>query len=103
MRSLVLVGFLALGTAFGATVPATAAPAPTAIGGLSNGHSGIELAQYKRNRHYKGNRKFRRGHARHHHRHYRRDRYRGWHRYHSRPRHWHSRGCVALGPVWMCP
>lgn len=30
------------------------------------------------------------------------DRYRGWHRYHSRPHNWRSRGCVAIGPIWFC-
>jgi len=29
--------------------------------------------------------------------------YQGWHRYHSRPRGWRDRGCVAIGPIWFCP
>lgn len=28
---------------------------------------------------------------------------RGWHRYHSRPRDWRTRGCIIVGPVWFCP
>jgi hypothetical protein len=31
------------------------------------------------------------------------DRYRGWHRYGSRPGDWRGRGCVAVGPMWYCP
>jgi Ni/Co efflux regulator RcnB len=31
------------------------------------------------------------------------EKYSGWHRYSSRPRRWHDRGCVAVGPIWFCP
>ena len=104
MKRLVLVGFLALGTAFGAAASANAAPASTALGGLSNDHSGIQLADYKRgNRHYRGRRDYRRGHWRGDRGWRGGDRYRGWHRYHSRPYNWRSRGCVVVGPVWVCP
>lgn len=30
-------------------------------------------------------------------------RYKGWHRYNDRPRGWRDRGCVAAGPIWLCP
>jgi hypothetical protein len=26
-----------------------------------------------------------------------------WHRYHRRPRDWHTRGCIVVGPIWFCP
>jgi hypothetical protein len=26
-----------------------------------------------------------------------------WRRYHSRPRDWHRRGCIIVGPLWFCP
>lgn len=26
-----------------------------------------------------------------------------WHRYHARPRDWRRRGCIIVGPVWLCP
>ena len=28
---------------------------------------------------------------------------RGWHRYGRRPGDWNRRGCVMVGPVWICP
>lgn len=27
----------------------------------------------------------------------------GWHRYHSRPYDWRTRGCIVVGPIWFCP
>jgi hypothetical protein len=100
MKRLALICCLALGTAIGGTA-ASAAPATTAVGGLKT-QSGIELAQYKRRGNYNrhrgyGNRGYRRG------RYYGGNRYRGWHRYNSRPYGWRSRGCVIVGPVWVCP
>jgi hypothetical protein len=100
MKRLVLIGLLALGTAFG-TSAASAAPATTAVGGISTPQSGIELAQYRGHARYR-HRNYRRNHYRGH-RHYRHNRYRGWHRYHSRPWNWRTRGCILLGPVWVCP
>ncbi|MBS0232006.1 MAG: hypothetical protein JSR99_00800 [Proteobacteria bacterium] len=101
MKRLIVVGFLALTTTLGAAASAQAAPASTALSGLSTSHSGVQLADYKRGRHYR-HRNYRRGHWQHH-RGYRHNRYRGWHRYHSRPWNWRTRGCVALGPAWVCP
>jgi hypothetical protein len=102
MKRLLLVAFLAMGTALGGTA-ASAAPASSGVASLGKSQSGIELVKDRRHGHWRGNR-----HARHHqgyrhNRHWRRDRYRGWHRYHHRPRHWQSRGCVIVGPVWVCP
>ncbi len=101
MKRLLMISCLALGTALGASA-ASATPATTSVGGLSNTHSGIQLVKDKHNRHYKHNRYSRR-HWRHHRRYRHHDRYRGWHRYHHRPRNWRGRGCVILGPVWVCP
>jgi hypothetical protein len=28
---------------------------------------------------------------------------RHWHRYHTRPGNWRTRGCIIVGPVWWCP
>lgn len=28
---------------------------------------------------------------------------RGWHRHHSRPAYWQTRGCIMVGPLWFCP
>ncbi|MFA5955969.1 hypothetical protein [Hyphomicrobium sp.] len=103
MKRLLIISALALGTVFGAAGAASAAPASTAVGGLSNGHSGIELADYKRNRHMRHGRDYRRGNWRHNRGYRGGDRYRGWHRYHSRPHGWRARGCVVVGPVWVCP
>lgn len=101
MKRLVLISLLALGTALGSSA-ASAAPATTSLGGLSKSPSGIELVKYQRHGHY------RRGHFRGHHyrgsrRHWRHNAYRGWHRYHSRPWNWRTRGCVVVGPIWFCP
>ena len=106
MKRLALISVLALGTAFGASA-ASAAPATSSVAGLSTTHSGVELVRdnrrgwkgHHRNRNWRGHGRRNYGHRgwRHH------DRYRGWHRYHSRPWNWHSRGCVVLGPVWVCP
>jgi hypothetical protein len=102
MKRLVLIGFLALGTAFGSSA-ASATPAATGVAGLSKTQSGIELAQYHRRGHYNRGH-YRRDHYRGHRRHYRgHDRYRGWHRYHSRPYNWRARGCAVVGPIWFCP
>jgi hypothetical protein len=99
MKRLALICCLALGTALGGTV-APASPATTAVGGLKS-QSGIELAQYKRHGNYNRHRGYRnRGYGN---RGYRGDRYRGWHRYSHRPSGWRSRGCVIVGPVWVCP
>lgn len=100
MKRLVLISFLALGTAIGSSA-ASATPATTAVGGISTAQSGIELAQYRRHGDYRRH-NYRRDHYRGH-RHYRHNRYRGWHRYHSRPWNWRTRGCILLGPVWVCP
>jgi hypothetical protein len=98
MKRLVLISLLALGTAIGSSA-ASAAPASTALSGLNQTHSGIELAKYHRH-----GRHFYRPHYRHHRHYYRgHNRYRGWHRYHHRPRHWRSLGCVVVGPIWYCP
>ncbi len=101
MKRLALIGFLALGTAFGAAATAAnASPAPTSLAGLRYAHSGIILADYDRD-----DRRWHRDYRRHWHgnRGWRGDRYRGWHRYHSRPYNWRARGCVVVGPVWVCP
>jgi hypothetical protein len=101
MKRLVMISCLALGTVFGASA-ASAAAATSSVGGLSTPHSGIVLVKDHR----------RGPNARHNWRHNRNwrhrgwrggDRYRGWHRYHSRPWNWRTRGCVVLGPVWVCP
>ncbi|MBA2125218.1 hypothetical protein DLM45_03135 [Hyphomicrobium methylovorum] len=101
MKRLIMVGLMALGAAVGSTA-ASAAPATSNVAGLSQSTSGIELAQYRGHGDYRRHRHFRERSYRH--RHYRgNDRYRGWHRHHHRPHGWRSRGCVAVGPVWMCP
>lgn len=100
MKRIALVCLMAIGTAIGGTA-VSAAPASTGVGGIGKAQSGVELVRdrrgnWKRNRHYRHN-NWR------HNRHWRRDRYRGWHRYHSRPWNYRARGCVVIGPVWMCP
>jgi len=46
-------------------------------------------------------------HDRHHSRYHAGGHYRsaphGWHRYHSRPGDWRTRGCILVGPLWFCP
>lgn len=76
-------------------------PATAAINaeGQSLGQSlVIDVQNRKRHRHQSQRHRHR---DRHVHRH--RDRYHGWHRYSSRPWNWQTRGCVAVGPVWVCP
>lgn len=99
MKRLVLIGFMALGTAIGSSA-ASAAPAATSVVGLSQSQNGIQLVRDRRgDRHY--NRRHYRGRYGHHRGGY--DRYRGWHRYHHRPRGWRTLGCVLVGPIWYCP
>lgn len=26
-----------------------------------------------------------------------------WHRHHTRPGNWRTRGCIMVGPIWWCP
>jgi hypothetical protein len=104
MKRLVMISLLAVGTAFGAAGSASAAPTSTALSGLSSNHGGVVLAKDdRRGRHWRGG-DHRRGNW-HGDRRWRGggDRYRGWHRYHSRPYGWRARGCVVVGPVWVCP
>jgi hypothetical protein len=102
MKHLVLASFVGFSTLFGFAAIASAAPASTALSGLSSNHSGIvqHVADRRDRRHW---RQRDHGGKWRSHRGYRQDRYRGWHRYHSRPSNWRTRGCVALGPVWVCP
>lgn len=60
----------------------------------------VQKGERSRNRHrHRSHRhRDRRHHAQRHH-----NRYHGWHRYSARPWNWQRRGCVALGPVWVCP
>lgn len=102
MKRLALICVLAFGTAIGGATASSAAPATTGVAGIGSTDSGIQLVRDKR--HYRGHRYYRHHHRGYRHgRHWRRDRYRGWHRYHRRPWNWRSRGCVILGPVWVCP
>lgn len=102
MKRLALVSFLALGTALGGTA-ASAATANTGVVSLGKAQSGLELVKYKR--HGRAHRHHRswRHHRNWRHHGYRHNRYRGWHRYHHRPWNWRTRGCVIVGPVWLCP
>ncbi len=81
--------------------PASAAPLSPAIKHATAQDGGVVQVQYtykgKRNTYKKGYRKgYRTG------RHYRHAPP-GWRRYSSRPYGWHTRGCIAIGPVWYCP
>jgi Ni/Co efflux regulator RcnB len=92
-----------------ATVAAgTAAPLATAGATVDNGAQSlvvdaqavVVVRDRDRDRHrHRAHRD--RHHKRHIHVH--RDRYHGWHRYSARPWNWQTRGCVAAGPVWVCP
>ncbi|CCB64556.1 conserved exported protein of unknown function [Hyphomicrobium sp. MC1] len=100
MKRLALICLMAIGTAIGGTA-VSAAPASTSLAGIGKAQSGVELVRHKRG-HWKRNRHYRHNNW-HHRSHWRHNRYRGWHRYHRRPWNWRSRGCVIIGPVWMCP
>jgi hypothetical protein len=103
MKRLVLISFLALGTAFGSSA-ASATPATSGVAGLSKTESVLQLAQYRGRGHDSRRHHSRRHHYRGHRHHYRgHNRYRGWHRYHHRPYNWRSRGCAVVGPIWFCP
>jgi len=99
MKRLVIAGFLALGTAMGSSA-ASAAPAATSIVGLSQTSHGIQLVRDGRGNNHYNRRHYRRNYGHHRHGY---DRYRGWHRYHHRPRGWRTLGCVLVGPIWYCP
>jgi hypothetical protein len=110
MKRLALVALLSLGTAIGAS---SASAAPTVAGnlnGIGKADSGVQLIKKRGNRGFRnrgfrnrgfkarryGNRGWRSG------RRYGR-RYSGWRRYSYRPYNYRSRGCIVLGPVWLCP
>jgi hypothetical protein len=110
MRAIFLAPALLLSTL--ALTPASAAPvAPlhdTAIA------APVTLAQYSHHgssRHHSTTRHRSNTRYRSYHRsrphfypgHHYRSAPRGWHRYHSRPYNWRTRGCVVVGPVWFCP
>jgi hypothetical protein len=101
MRRLVLLSLLALGTAIGGSA-VSAAPATTGFGVVGQHQSDIQLVRDGRTGHYRRP-NYRRDRYRGHNRNWRHNRYRGWHRYRHRPWNWRSRGCVIVGPVWVCP
>lgn len=79
----------------------TAAPINGAAVTIGDGvHSSVVDVQSKRDRsrHRSNRHRDRHHHAQRHH-----NRYHGWHRYSSRPYNWQRRGCVLVGPVWLCP
>jgi len=101
MKSLALTVVLALATALGASA-ASAASTSNNVGAIGKARSGPILVRdddhhdgWKHRRHWR--------HDRGRHEGWDNDRYRGWHRYHARPWNWRARGCVVLGPVWVCP
>jgi len=84
---------------------ASAAPLAPVKGLASSVESVVVDAQYHKKRYHK-----KRYHKpRYSHQKYRpgyryKSRPHGWrHRYHSRPYNWASRGCIVVGPLWMCP
>ena len=101
MKRLVLITLMALGTAIGGSAAVSAAPTTTSVAGVGEAQSGIVLARDRRDGGYRRHGNWRRNGYRGDYR--GGDRYRGWHRYHSRPSGWRSRGCVIVGPVWVCP
>ena len=91
----------ATASAASATPAAKAAQAGEAV--RSHSSTVVEHVDYKDRRRMLHKRDRHMGHR---HRHWNGDsdnRYRGWHRYHSRPLGWRNRGCVAVGPIWFCP
>lgn len=81
----------------------TAAPLATAGATIDNNGAQslvIDVQDRHRDRHRHRSHRHR---DRHHHAHRHHHRYHGWHRYSYRPWNWQRRGCVVLGPVWVCP
>lgn len=86
MKAMLFAAAIALaGCGTASALPLTANP-----GAHATGQQGLLHAV----KDHRGPRHVHRGH---------RDRYRGWHRYHSRPHDWRVRRCVMVGPLWMCP
>jgi Ni/Co efflux regulator RcnB len=89
------VSFAAVGIATAATVGPIASPKASSV------TSDLVEVKQKGKGKYRGHKY--RGHKFHRH-HYRGgSKYRGWKRYHYRPYGWYGRGCVLIGPVWLCP
>jgi Ni/Co efflux regulator RcnB len=83
----------------------TAAPLATAGVTIDNASQSLVIDVRDRDRDRDRDRHRHRSnrHHRHNHHVHSHDRYRGWHRYSARPWNWQTRGCVAVGPVWVCP
>jgi Ni/Co efflux regulator RcnB len=82
----------------------TAAPLSAATAAITTGEQSLVIDVRDGDRH-RDRHRHRAHRDRHNHRHIHvhRDRYHGWHRYSARPWNWQTRGCVAVGPVWVCP
>jgi hypothetical protein len=96
-KAIVAASAITLATAAAGTAAPISATAVT----LDNGAQSlvIDVRDRDRDRHRHHSRR----HDRRHHYGHAHDRYRGWHRYSARPWNWQTRGCVAIGPVWVCP
>jgi Ni/Co efflux regulator RcnB len=81
----------------------TAAPLATAGVTIDNASQSLVIDVRDRDRDRDRHRHRSNRHHRHNHHVHSHDRYRGWHRYSARPWNWQTRGCVAVGPVWVCP
>ncbi len=107
-------------TAFLATAAAGSAHAiPASSPGATIPHSGFETVQvqHRGKAEHRGRAEHRGGHDRNWNRgnhyngrnhwrgrqHWGGGRYHGWHRYGARPYNWRTRGCVVVGPAWLCP
>jgi Ni/Co efflux regulator RcnB len=80
----------------------TAAPLATAGVSIDNASQSLVIDVRDRDRDRDRHRHRSNRHDRRHYV-YGHDRYRNWRRYSARPWNWQTRGCVAVGPVWVCP
>jgi hypothetical protein len=78
----------------------TAAPLATTGVTIDNGTQSLVIDVRDRDRHRHSSHRHR---DRHHHADRHHNRHHGWHRYSARPWNWQTRGCVAVGPIWVCP